>query len=104
MPKKRHHHGHGMHPMKGHKNMTDNYHGMEAGMVHEGRKFEHEGSKMINEDRHAIANLPQEVKYHMWHEEHTGFNPDIDDTGTGIDRQVAGDYNQMKRHFKPRKA
>lgn len=76
----------------------------EAGMVHEGRTFEHEGSSMMHAGNTGIANMPQDVKYHTWTTSYTGFNPDIDDTGTGIDKQVSGDYNKMKSHFKPRKA
>lgn len=78
--------------------------GMEAGMVHEGRIAEREGESMLREDHSAIANMPQEVKYHKWATAEYGLNPAIDDTGVGIDRQEMGDYSQMKRHFKPRKA
>lgn len=46
---------------------------------------EMEMSKMIREDRGAVANLPQEVHYKPWPKQPIGNNYYLDDTISGID-------------------
>ena len=58
---------------------------------------------MIREDHSATANLPQEVKYHDWPENHSYENYGLDDTIRGIDKQEREDVNDMKRHLQPGK-
>lgn len=67
------------------------------------RTQEMQDAGMIREDRNAIANLPQEVMikpYPM-----TGpYNPEmIDDTISGVDRQMDRDDSQRKSNFRPHK-
>jgi hypothetical protein len=58
---------------------------------------------MIQEDHSATANLPQEVKYHDWPENHSYENYGLDDTIRGVDKQEREDVNDMKRHLQPGK-
>lgn len=53
---------------------------------------------MIREDHNAMANLPQEVIMKQYKKpDYTDFD-DIDDTITGIDRQIGADVMQARRH------
>jgi len=66
----------------------------------EGRmKQEAQDSGMIREDRSAVANLPQDVKYHSWSAQAPYLNPNLDDTSKGIDKQKSEDGAGMKRHL-----
>ncbi len=67
------------------------------------RRREFEDSRMINEDRNAIANLPQDVKYHEWPGDFKGYNPDLDDTQSGIDYQIKEDSKRDKKGRFPEK-
>jgi len=60
-------------------------------------------SGLLNEDHSKIANLPQDVKYHAWPKGARGLNVDLDDTITGIDRQMMNDEAQAHRHLRPKK-
>jgi hypothetical protein len=53
---------------------------------------------MISEDHSAFANLPQEVIMKEYKKpDYTDFD-NLDDTITGIDRQIDADVMQARRH------
>jgi hypothetical protein len=53
---------------------------------------------LIHEDRNAMANLPQEVIMKPYKKpDYTDFD-NLDDTITGIDRQIDSDVSIAKRH------
>lgn len=56
-----------------------------------------EDSRMIHEDHRAIANLPQDVKYHMWPHATYAQYPNLDDSAIGIDQQITFDHDKMER-------
>lgn len=63
------------------------------------RAMEDESYYMIHEDKSAMANLPQEVMIKKFPRNGGNLDPYLDDTQTGIDRQINDDSNQMKRHI-----
>jgi hypothetical protein len=85
--------------------MKEDRYGEDATMVNDlRRKHEHDDGRMISEDHSAIANLPQDVKYHEWPKA-GGYTPEgIDDTIKGINRQLDSDSDRMHVGLKPRKA
>jgi hypothetical protein len=61
-----------------------------------GRAMERKMGSMINEDRSAIANLPQQVVYKEYSKnDYQGYN--LDDTITGINNQIGHDIMMSKR-------
>ncbi len=74
------------------------YDGDYSGHLNNARRQEHEDFEMISEDHSAVANLPQEVKYHAWPTERHYAEYDLDDTIRGIDKQMDEDGMQMRRH------
>lgn len=58
---------------------------------------------MINEDRSAIANLPQSIMIKAYPETGPYMPEGLDDTIRGVDRQMDKDDHDLKRHMKPRK-
>lgn len=58
---------------------------------------------MIHEDRSAIANLPQDVKYHEYPKAGYFVGEYLNDTKSGIDHQENVDGKQMRRHMQPEK-
>jgi hypothetical protein len=71
--------------------------------VDERRRLEAQDGAMLNEDHSAIANMPQEVKMHPWPDHNTYLPEDLDDTITGINRQVALDSEKLRKGFNPKK-
>ncbi len=67
------------------------------------RRQEMEDAGMIHEDHNAIANLPQDVKMTYWPKGGHYIPEELDDTISGIDRQMDRDGMQLKRHFAPKK-
>lgn len=59
-------------------------------------KREMSDSRMISEDRSAIANLPQEVMIKAYPAEPYGTYPDLNDTQSGVDRQISQDSGKRK--------
>ena len=55
------------------------------------RKQEYQDSMMISEDRNAIANLPQNVKYVLYPQSPYYSSPALNDTLSGINRQIGDD-------------
>jgi hypothetical protein len=83
MAKKRHHHSM--------KNMEE----------HMRRRHEMMDAGMIQEDRSAIANLPQNVKIAPYPKVDEYMPEVLDDTIRGIDMQMRDDNRQRKRGFNP---
>ncbi len=69
----------------------------------ERRHQEMRDAGMLSENKSAVANMPQDVKYHAWPSYHVGLDMGIDDTIRGIDRQVDADMSGAKRHMDPTK-
>lgn len=71
---------------------------------HESRRhMEMMDSGMIHEDRHQIANLPQEVMIKPYPMTGPYMPEDLDDTIRGIDHQMDYDDHKRKEHFMPKK-
>lgn len=71
---------------------------------HAGRRHqEMEDAGMIREDKQAVANMPQEVMYKPWPRADHGLDSRLDDTISGIDRQMDMDMSDARRHMKPTK-
>lgn len=81
---KRHHDGH--------------YEGM-----HDRRRQEMQDAGMIHEDHSAIANMPQHVMIKPYSKNHDYLPEDLDDTISGIDRQIGMDNHKRKMHNVPKK-
>ncbi len=63
------------------------------------RRLEREDAKMIHEDRSAVANLPQGVIMKSYPSNYDGQTfPELNDTISGIDRQINQDFGGMKKH------
>ncbi len=86
MAKKRHHH------MGGH------YEG------HHGRRHqEMADAGMIHEDHSAIANMPQHVIMKDWPAGGSAMPENINDTISGVNRQMNEDGSKRSRHERPHK-
>lgn len=66
-------------------------------------KKRHHDSDSISENKGAIANMPQEVKYDSWKKAHIGFEGVLNDTIKGIDEQMDADLAGARRHKVPKK-
>lgn len=54
---------------------------------------------MISEDHSAMANLPQNVIMKPYKKpDYTDFDSIVNDTISGIDRQIDGDVSQARKH------
>jgi len=71
------------------------YDGMYAG-ANPRRMQEEKDSKMIWEDPSAVANLPQQVVYKMYPKTPYNMPEGLDDTMTGVDRQIKDDLKRKK--------
>lgn len=77
----------------------DHYSGMEPR-----RRQEMQDAGMLHEDHRAVANLPQDVKYHDWPGDRRGYlDGYLNDDISGINRQMAQDEGQAKRFLEPHK-
>jgi hypothetical protein len=56
------------------------------------------GNGMLSEDRSAIGNLPQNVVIKPYPQAPYGLNSDLDDTMSGIDRQIGSDDSAARSH------
>lgn len=74
------------------------YDGDYSGPLNKARRIEDRDFSMISEDRSAVANLPQDVKYHAWPQAGYYADYDLDDTIRGINKQMDEDGSGMKRH------
>lgn len=80
------------------KKMAGYYEG-EYGRRHQEMK----DAGMIREDHSAIANMPQRSMIKEWPKSDYGMPEDLDDTITGIDRQMDRDNMQRRKHSHPHK-
>jgi hypothetical protein len=67
------------------------------------RRKELEDPAFVTEDYNAPSNLPQHVVMRPYPKANYYLNEGLDDTLSGIDRQMEGDYSQMRKHLKPKK-
>lgn len=78
------------------------FHGEYEGMENR-RKSEMRDGGMLTDDKSAIANMPQNVRYHDWGGNYKGFDSNLDDTISGINKQMDMDEAEAKRHNMPKK-
>jgi hypothetical protein len=81
-----------------HMNGSEHYAGMEPR-----RRQEMRDAGMLNEDHRAVANMPQDVKYHPYPKPDAYLPEGLDDTLRGIDRQIDLDYSRSMKSFHPKK-
>ena len=62
----------------------------------------HAGAMVKNNDR-EVADMPQDVHYKAWPKGGEYFDPYLDDTITGFDKQMDEDGMKMKKHLNPLK-
>ena len=62
------------------------------------RAMEARDSRMLSEDHSAIANMPQDVRYHKWDGGRMYLQTNLDDTMSGIDKQQNEDVGTANRH------
>ena len=69
------------------------------------RYYDDNYSGMISEDKSAIANLPQNVKYVQYPESPYWSEPGLNDNLRGVDRQMADDVysKSLKKSAYPEK-
>lgn len=79
------------------------FHGSYEGMS-ERRSQEMQDSAMIHEDRSAVANMPQNVIYKAYPKPSYGMaDSGLNDTISGIDKQMSQDESGAKKHKSSRK-
>lgn len=62
------------------------------------RRQEMEDAGMIRESHHEVANMPQEVMYKPWPKAGHYLDGELNDTISGIDRQMDEDGRDAKKH------
>lgn len=67
------------------------------------RQERHEESGEIRENKSSVANMPQEVSYKPWPKGGHYEDYYLDDTISGIDKQMDEDGAKMKKHLQPGK-
>ena len=67
------------------------------------KRFQLEDSMLLHEDPRAIANLPQDVKYHAWPKADDYRSYDLNDTIQGVDVQMKEDSRLGKKGRFPSK-
>jgi hypothetical protein len=93
---KRHHDSKGAHNFRPEHN--EHYAGMESRRAEEMRD-----AGMIQENRSAIANLPQEVMIKPYPKAGYALPEGLDDTIRGVDSQMDYDDSKRRAHFEPKK-
>ena len=87
--------------------MAERYHDSKgkgyASMEHETKRMEALERGMVSNDSSAIANMPQEVMIKPYPRTGPYMPEDLDDTLTGIDRQMDMDDSKRKATMKPHK-
>lgn len=74
------------------------YDGDYSGPLNKARKEEARDFSMISEDHSAVANMPQQVKYHAWPKAgHYAADSYLDDTIRGINEQQGADASAARR-------
>lgn len=79
-------------------NKTRFYDGDYSGPLNKARRLEAKDYEMISEDHNAVANLPQDVKYHAWPQAGYYADSNLDDTIRGINKQLDADGAGMRKH------
>ncbi len=67
------------------------------------RSSEMRDSGMLHDNKSAVANMPQDVKYHAWPSAHVGLDSRIDDTISGINDQMRSDESKARSILNPKK-
>lgn len=67
------------------------------------RSIEDRDFRMISEDKHAIANMPQSVMYKPWPKNRHYYDEGLDDTIRGINDQIDDDVRGMEKHLSYKK-
>lgn len=67
------------------------------------RRMEGQDGSMLNDSKGSIANMPQDVKYHLWPSSRDYLNSNLDDTIRGIDSQISADHSKTVKHLNPKK-
>lgn len=67
------------------------------------RSQEAQDASMIRENHGAIANLPQEVMMKPWPSSGSYMPENLDDTISGVNRQIALDDSKRSKHNVPKK-
>lgn len=62
------------------------------------KQLESRDSGMLSDDKSAIANMPQDVKYHEWPRSASYAQYELTDTIAGVDAQMRDDAAGAKRH------
>ena len=70
---------------------------------HSSSKSETHSGAMIKNADSQVADMPQDVHYKPWPKGGEYFDPYLDDTITGIDKQMDEDGMKMKKHLDPKK-
>ena len=71
---------------------------------HAGRRHqEMRDAGMISEDHSAIANMPQNVMVKPYPVDRDYLPGSLDDTISGVDRQMGEDHSKARRHLDPKK-
>ncbi len=77
---------------------SGSYEGMESR-----RTQEAQDAGMIRENPSAIANLPQEVMIKPWPSSGSYMPESLDDTISGINKQITMDDSKRDKHLMPKK-
>jgi hypothetical protein len=105
MAKKRHHHS--MHHEKHESMHKPSHHSRYREGYYDGpemrRSQEMQDAGMIRENPAAIANMPQEVMIKPWPDGGSYMPEHLDDTISGINRQVELDDSKRNMHLVPKK-
>ena len=71
---------------------------------HDRRREEMRDAGMLHEDHNEVANMPQDVKYHPWSKPSYGLmDSNLDDTISGINKQMDRDEEQGRKGMRPHK-
>lgn len=75
----------------------------EYGDVDRRRKTEYRDGEMLNEDRSAIANMPQNIMMKQYPMPVYGMPENLDDGIRGVDNQITADSQAIRRNLYPKK-
>lgn len=73
------------------------FYGSYEGMS-ETRKQERKDGSMLSEDKNAVANMPQNVKYVAWPRADRGLECNMDDTINGVNEQMDMDLKGARKN------
>jgi hypothetical protein len=67
------------------------------------RKSEMRDAGMLSDDKSAIANMPQNVRYHDWPGSYRGLDSYLNDDISGINNQMEMDDRGARKNLVPKK-